>query len=86
LPVSALGQARDQSQTGVNISIRFRIGRAREREFARRQPIARRRIGQPGLSVMTCDGRRRRCDLIGELLLERACDVGMDALATAPQQ
>jgi hypothetical protein len=35
---------------------------------------------------MTRDGRRCRCDLIGELLLQRPRDVGMDALATAPQQ
>jgi hypothetical protein len=86
LPVSPQGQARDQSQTGGNVSIGFRVGGAREREFARRQPIARRRIGEPGLSVMTRDGRRRRCDLIGELLLQRPSDVGMFALATAPQQ
>ena len=61
-------------------------GRARKRQFRRLQPIARRRLGEPGLGVMMRDDRRRGLDLVGETLHQRPRDVGMDALAAAAQQ
>ncbi len=73
-------------EAGVDIPVGLEDGGARQCEFRRREPMARRRLDQTGLCVVTGDDRRRGVDLVRELLDERAGDLGVDALPTAPEQ